>query len=162
MRHKALQQESKRIQAIDRKLKLYSSIHKKVRPRAGDSSSISCYAEKYKSTFDNQKTFLLKDASKLDPTIKDLNLQNQSTLNSYRRQTIPHSFENNIWNNNSNSSKNELDNSLNKQNSSSSSTNISNKHPNIFISEPGDISIDDSQEGFKSKRFTVEKVKDIV
>ena len=176
-RHRILELESKRIQAIDRKLKNYS-FYNMTSQRADDQqqrnrrrldSSPSVDSERIKLKYDNNNTFLLRDASRLDPTmnenVSNINNNNHSTLNSvFRRHSTQPSLLNKIWTNDNKNQK--MDSSSNsaefkRKNNSSSSVNDVNNSPSIlfFVTEP---EYNTTEENSNNNRFKVERVKEIV
>ena len=161
--YKLLQYEPKRIQAIDRKLKQYSStIQKGDHYRTIDSSLMSDKSPRAK--IDNHVGFLLRDVSKLDPTTKDSVFGNNSTVSNYTRERTNHTSLKYIWNN-TNTAHSDV--SKAQQSPTSNKTNdLSNNISNDTTTNSNENIISDVENhliNFNSgRRFTVEKLKDIV
>ena len=175
--YKLLQYEPKRIQAIDKKLKTLAPIQKCDNFKTFD-SSLTHNSEKIKSRYDNQATFLLRDISKLDPSVRDNVFFNNTSLTNCIRERSPRAPLNSIWMNNTNNNqllvansvspvkdeaKIERNNYFYQQSSASSSPNNSNQVPNSFLLKSDENEQSDDLKNFNpARRFTIEKIKDVV
>ena len=159
--YKLLQYEPKRIQQIDRKLKQYSAIQKNDHYKTIDSSLMSERSSRQK--VDSHSSFLLRDVNKLDTSIKDSVFYNNSTLTNYRLERSNHALVKNIWNNNANNL-----NSSNRESPKNESVIINPVNNNVVKVSTTSLnetilSDDDQMKNFNtSRRFTIEKIKDIV
>lgn len=158
MRHKVLELESKRIQAIDRKLKNYSFQRPDQQQKRSDLYPLM-NSERINLRYDHHKTLLLRDANRLDQSLHN----NHSTLNSAsnRRHSSHPLFLNRIWTNDNHGQKSEPS----KLEFDTKQTNFSaddvNNSPGIvlFVTEPEENY--QEEDTLKSSRFKVEKVKDV-
>ena len=166
--YKLLQYEPKRIQQIDRKLKQYSTIQKNDHYKTIDSSLMSERSSRQK--VDCHSSFLLRDVNKLDTSIKDSVFYNNSTLTNYRLERSNHALIKNIWNNNANNFNSSNRESPKNEPVISNPVNINNPVNNNVLKVSATslnetILSDDDQmkKNFNTgRRFTIEKIKDIV
>ena len=168
--YKVKQHEYKRIQAIDRKLKQYSSIQKTTvdHYKTIDLSQL----DRNKTKMDNHGTFLLRDAGKFDPANTSFNSSNGYSLTSHLRENRSHqTLVNNIWNqpqslssiNNNNNNNNNLTHKepIIVESKIFGDSNEVNSNVHIYL-QPEEISANELKAFNSKRRFTIEKTKDLI
>ena len=127
--------------------------------------------DRNKTKMDNHSTFLLKDASKFDPASNSYISSGMSLTTHMRENKSQHTLVNNLWNN----QQLDVNNNSSHHNSTSlfhrdativegilANTNLDTDRVNVFLQNTDDMDEEEAMKLNANRRFTIEKIKDLV